>query len=722
MTHISEIIEDILVEWAYRVHDGMPNPKNTEHIQQLRESMEELNLPNNVIYQVIQNLINEKENPILKKTIKYKTDDGEDKEGTVGGILKKGEDHPAYKQAKSMVDKDKPEKEKKEKEPKKVTFKKTDDYLGGKDGEKSDKEDKPTDTKPTDDKPTTTSGVSSESIDAIDGDAKNKTLSGEEPPPGTESSAVAEIGVGFGMGCLSENNNDMEAAEKCLEEKLSKSKLGAKHGTGSGKKAVEARKGMLQAARRENQKVKEVNEELGWENSQTSHIGGSKTSLESTVKVLKEKGVKEVNGVPIDEYEKIILGGGAGENPTDTMVCVVNEETGEAIMYHTSNKMTSKDQIANGSPAKEIREITKLGDFDNEEQEQQAAEAGEETRKNIGKHRNDQKKYIQQQQDKMIEDSKDPKIARKAVDRLKGVNNPVTDAADPQKYWKKLTGHPSIKKYMDDKGYDSKNLTPEQEVEIYQHYAEKMKEISSMDNPPESRRQGGIGDDDIQMITRLYGEGQEEATTGNSPREPIFSNKEMQSFYDKQTEELNSLREKMNKIKPGSGDKAFGERMAKRLHLDMAEGHNPGGIPNNRAETVMGVYGYKDLKQDEDGNMYQKKGGKFYKVDNDGNVTDEEVDESTLKDYDCAVVADKGTMSKCLGMEEGDKATDDLGITMGRYEGTKAIIYDRNGKQIGVQTARSKTGPGGSMQDSVAYHKDFQQCLARETKLQGKCG
>jgi len=59
MKHISEIIEDILVEWAYRVHDGMPNPKNTQHIQELRESMEELNLPNNVIYQVIENLITE---------------------------------------------------------------------------------------------------------------------------------------------------------------------------------------------------------------------------------------------------------------------------------------------------------------------------------------------------------------------------------------------------------------------------------------------------------------------------------------------------------------------------------------------------------------------------------------------------------------------------------------------------------------------------------------
>ena len=61
MKHISEIIEDILVEWAYRVHDGMPNPKNAEHIHNLRESMEELNLPNNVIYEVIQNLINEDE-------------------------------------------------------------------------------------------------------------------------------------------------------------------------------------------------------------------------------------------------------------------------------------------------------------------------------------------------------------------------------------------------------------------------------------------------------------------------------------------------------------------------------------------------------------------------------------------------------------------------------------------------------------------------------------
>ena len=69
MTHISEIIEDILVEWAYRVHDGMPNPKNTQHIQELRESMEELNLPNKVIYEVIQNLINEQGKKLSRQGI-----------------------------------------------------------------------------------------------------------------------------------------------------------------------------------------------------------------------------------------------------------------------------------------------------------------------------------------------------------------------------------------------------------------------------------------------------------------------------------------------------------------------------------------------------------------------------------------------------------------------------------------------------------------------------
>jgi len=670
-------LDKILTEWAYRVHNGMPDPSNSYHVVQLEQYLNELRLPRKVVKKVLEK---------VRTYVKNAENDASGRTGKPWGSVAK-------------------------------------DVKGSDAEEKGETDD--TKTKPL-------RGVTSESIDAMDGDEKNKTMNGEEPPPGTESSAVAEIGVGYAMGCLAENNNDMAAAEQCLIKKLGESELGKEHGAPgdppkynkkgdvtNGKEEI--RRGMLQSAKRENQKVRELNEELGWDNSETSHVGGSKSSLEATVQNLRDRGITQVNGIPLDDYEKIILGGGAGENPTDTMVCIVNEKTGEAMMYHTSNKMTSADQIANGSPAKEIREITTSADYDEGEQ-QQAVAVGKTRRTNISKHRQAQKEYIQEQQDKMIEDSKDPKKARKAINRLKGVEDSVTTAADQLKYWKKLTGHPRVKNFMKEKGYDPKNLTPEQEIEAYQFYLQEMKNITDMDNPPESRRQGGMGADDIQMITRLYGVGQEEITTGEPARDPIFDNDKMQSFYDLQTEEMNGLREDMNNIKPGSGDKAFGDRMAKRLHLDMAEGHNPGGIPNDKAETVMGAYAYKDLKVDNEGNMYQKKGKKWYKLDESGNITNEEVDDTDLKDYDCAVVADKGTMSKCLGMEEGDKATDDLGITMGEYNGTKAIIYDRDGKQIGVQTARSKSGPGGSMQDSVAFHKDFQRCLAKETQLQGKCG
>ena len=123
--------------------------------------------------------------------------------------------------------------------------------------------------------------------------------------------------------------------------------------------------------------------------------------------------------------------------------------------------------------------------------------------------------------------------------------------------------------------------------------------------------------------------------------------------------------------------------------------------------------------------MVQKRGSKgpYYKLDKDGNLTDEVVeDEKDLQDFDCAVVADKETMSHCLGGTEEEKAADGIGVRMDDYDGRKAILYDRENRPIAVQTARSKSGVGGPMSDSIAFHKDFQRCLAKQTKLQGKCG
>jgi hypothetical protein len=564
-----------------------------------------------------------------------------------------------------------------------------------------------------------TKGITStQNVNEIDGPNKENVLNGKEKVPGSPSSAVAEVGVGYGMACLSENEFDVKKADECLQNKLKETKLGEQFNT------KELRKGALQGARRELIKVGKLIEEEGLnaETTTTGHVGGSKDSLSNTVKSLRDKGVTEVNGIPIDEYEKIILAGGGGDNPTDTMVVVVDQSSGKSFIYHTSNKMTSADQISNGSPSKEIDEIGSIASENYDETQKKELEtAQQETKDSIQKHRNDQKEYIRKQQTKMADDANNPEIARRAIDRLKGVENPVSTAGDG--YWKTLIGHKSVKDFAKEKGYDLKNLTPEQEVEVYQHYTNYMQSA----DPETKRKDGGVGDDDIQIITRLYGvfgnpkRNQEELTTGNPPKEPVFDEDELNSFYDKQTDELNSLREKMNAIKEGSGDAAFSKRMKTRLHLDIAEGKNPGGIPNDKFETVMGEYPYKDLKQDSDGNLYQqdKKTKKFYLVNSDGSLGKTPFD-GKLQDLDVAVVADPDTIKKCLGLNEGDSIEDGIEIRVDLYDNRKVIIYDKDGKQVGFQSARSKTGPGGPMQDTIAYHPDFQKCLATQTVLMGK--
>ena len=51
-----ELIDKILTEWSYRVHDGMPNPKNPLHMVKLEESLNELKLPRKVTEKLLQNL------------------------------------------------------------------------------------------------------------------------------------------------------------------------------------------------------------------------------------------------------------------------------------------------------------------------------------------------------------------------------------------------------------------------------------------------------------------------------------------------------------------------------------------------------------------------------------------------------------------------------------------------------------------------------------------
>ncbi len=106
--NLSELINEILSEWAYRVENGMPNPKNPIHLKELGIVLSEMGL-SHIQGPLVENLLAEKgktpqknvaeaegnfTNPALNKSIKYKNDKGEDAEGIVGNLLRLAKEHP----------------------------------------------------------------------------------------------------------------------------------------------------------------------------------------------------------------------------------------------------------------------------------------------------------------------------------------------------------------------------------------------------------------------------------------------------------------------------------------------------------------------------------------------------------------------------------------------------------------------------------------------------
>ena len=106
--NMNEIIEKILIEWSYRVNDGMPNPKNPQHIYILRQSMEKLNLPKDFIFEYIQSLLSEKmfysRSKQSGKIVQYKDKDRW-KDGLKSGTHEKVSDEEVAKELGKKDDK-----------------------------------------------------------------------------------------------------------------------------------------------------------------------------------------------------------------------------------------------------------------------------------------------------------------------------------------------------------------------------------------------------------------------------------------------------------------------------------------------------------------------------------------------------------------------------------------------------------------------------------------
>ena len=190
------------------------------------------------------------------------------------------------------------------------------------------------------------------------------------------------------------------------------------------------------------------------------------------------------------------------------------------------------------------------------------------------------------------------------------------------------------------------------------------------------------------------------------------------------------MRANLNAQEDGKGDRLFAEEFVQRLHLDVAEGHNPGGIPNKRFELNMGR-NESGIRYDEDGNMYRKKSGSIY-IQIDAKTGKEIKPTVTkknteVKDGDIATIANPEFIGQCMGLKQPIKKGD-IGKNMnvgeitykdGGKTGT-AIVYDVNGNKVGYQTIRSKTGIAGAPADYMSFDKQFQQCLQRKSHNKAK--
>lgn len=109
-----DLLEEIITELGYRVDSGVPDLQNKEHISTLSEILSDFGL-SNIKHDIIDNLIREESeeeeernskkfnHPILNKEIEYEDNDGNEKSGLVGNLIRQPENTPARDAAEAAL-------------------------------------------------------------------------------------------------------------------------------------------------------------------------------------------------------------------------------------------------------------------------------------------------------------------------------------------------------------------------------------------------------------------------------------------------------------------------------------------------------------------------------------------------------------------------------------------------------------------------------------------
>ena len=694
-------INDILVEWAYRVKDGKPNPKSIGDKIVLESVLKDFGW--NIIQrdELLKNLT-EDDDWWTKLSPEQQAD-----------YIKK---HPKSQKAQ---DAKKKEKEKEKEKPK------ADD-----------------------------SGNETQSqINTVTGDekeddnkVKNEVLkhgyngmedaTGRKPAPGTPGSAFNEITSGEGVKMLEEDESlsEKELAQKIFNQ-FGGSALGQEQKQTSGisdddypdeiidavnkakgngtlanpdnpealEKALKDKAVMSKciiAARSAKQKHKNSVERasalqekglLGKE-TKTKTFYGADESIDAQVKVIEEaksKGAKVLlpNGKEVNPDDAIafIKAGGGGANPSDTATFVVDENGNVMLQFH-SDKISTSDIQDNSTLAKEsdnyLESLDKqnMAEDDREEAKRIVNKYDEEMQK-IEENYNDQATPIAKRLQELPLDEQLDVIEKDKGTLKKNVQNAIFVKASG-KFKEKY------RKYLPD-GKEPEDLTDEEKYEMV------LKLVAA--------GEGKV--DDTKVVNKVAS-----AVSKSNPELDGLDVKgnlasQRQKVVDLQrrrVEELNKIKVDVDGVEKGAGEIMEADESIRGFHLSLMDEHDYDENDSSESSRMKGI-----MNGSLDVNM-------------GGNIVDGKVLRECMNVKNTTEMKQKFVLREPEGK---DKKGRDARYTYDKNDnitGKKVHVYalDSEGKEIeiGFKTYRSKQGADGKTSNTMQYSKDMRDCFEKGEK------
>jgi hypothetical protein len=544
-------------------------------------------------------------------------------------------------------------------------------------------------------------------ISSRDGKSFEGFRSGTTKAPGTPAGAFNEVGGMLAMGMIRKNPN---VSDKEIADSLTKWAQGGKVTKAASVSGGDKLTAAVNSGRAIYTKAADVASQEGYDPKTTEMVGywGSEDSKQNAIKHLTDIAKKNpkttFNGLSLEEYTRIIKTGGGGEDPTDTFMVIHDGKSDNVSILHVSNKIGSNNIQANSTVKFTYDRIGKIVDED----KSLSTEEKDNSKKLIAKHTLQTVKLQKSQQD--YQKSFLPKFASIKGAQLKSLAKDIYDEEG------NVRRGDFVDKLFDDKGAISKDCKklqkPHAACKLIGKKSSNEEKVQAMfsfyasnpDKTPASLRE---------IVSRAStikdSNGLQKYKVGYNPEE-------INKIYGQMNDEVEKMRQGMNKIKSGMGDRMLAKDFANRLHLTIAEGHRPNNIPPDRFQLVMGN-NEADVWYDKNGQAYQKSKAGFNKINDDGSVDKNTVklNQKEVNRGNISTVGNAENFKHCLGTPEGKKIEESINVKYDKINTKTGIqnahVFDINNREIGIMTIRTKTGPGGDASDTIQFSKEMQNCM-----------